>query len=360
MGLLSDLKILDFSTLLPGPFATMLLGDLGADVLHIKKPSRQKSLSVESYLNRSKKIMELDLKDPAAIQTIHELVKDYDIILEQFRPGVMNRLGLGYEQLKKINPRIIYCSLTGFGQTGPYRNRPGHDINYVSLAGLASYSGSEEEGPANVGTQIADIAGGSMHTAVGILAAYIYRQKTGEGQALDISMTDCTLPMNALAIAPFLVDGEKAEPEKMLLNGGTFYGYYKTKDGRYFSVGSLEPKFRELLCEGIGKPELVSLSMSQRPEDVALFKKTLQDTFATRTFDEWTVTFSELEACAEPVLTLEEVVNHPQMKAREMFVDVGDAMNQVQKQVACPIKSSVFTPEYRLPQVLSTTTADSL
>ncbi|ALS77619.1 carnitine dehydratase [Planococcus kocurii] len=347
MGLLNNLKILDFSTLLPGPFATLMLADLGAEVLHVQRPTEEKLTSMENYLNRSKKSIALNLKDETSIEKLKELVKEYDIVLEQFRPGVMDRLGLGYEQLKKINPRVIYCSLTGFGQTGPYRDRPGHDINYVSIAGLASYSGTERDGPANVGTQIADIAGGSLHAAIGILSAFIYRERTGEGQSLDISMTDCSMSLNAIAAAPYLVDGEKPAPEKMLLNGGTFYGYFKTKDDRYVSVGSLEPKFRILLCEGLGRTDLIELSMSQKPNDIADFKQAVKESFLNKTFKEWNEIFGEIEACVEPVLTLEEVMHHPHSMEREMFVDVPDLQNGFQKQIACPIKSSVFTPEYK-------------
>lgn len=347
MSLLSNLKILDFSTLLPGPFATLMLADLGAEVLHVQRPTEEKATPIENYLNRSKESITLNLKDEKSVQKIKALVKEYDIVLEQFRPGVMDRLGLGYEQLKEVNPKIIYCSLTGFGQTGPYRDRPGHDINYVSLAGLASYSGTELGGPANVGTQIADIAGGSLHSVIAILSAFIYRERTGQGQSLDISMTDCSMALNALAAPEYLMNNEKPEPEKMLLNGGTFYGYFETKDGRYFSVGSLEPKFRSLLCEGIDRLDLIDLAMSQDSQDALQFKKSVKEAFLSKTFNEWKEVFDEVEACVEPVLTLEEVINHPHTIEREMFVDVPDLKNGTQKQLACPIKSSIFTPEYK-------------
>src|SRR5699024_8991668 len=223
----------------------------------------EKATARDNYLNRSKRSITVDLKKKEAVEQMKELVKEYDIVLEQFRPGVMQRLGLGYKELKEINPSLIYCSLTGFGQTGPYRDRPGHDINYISMAGLSSYSGTKENGPANNATQIADIAGGSLHAAVAILSAVVYRNRTGVGQELDISMTDCAFTMNAIAASGYLVEGTNPEPEKLRLNGGIFYGFYETKDGRYFSVGSLEPKFRKLLCKGIGREDLYELSMSE-------------------------------------------------------------------------------------------------
>lgn len=347
MTLLSNLKVLDFSTLLPGPFATLLLADLGADVIRVERPSGVEAWAMDPYLNRSKQSITLDLKKQESIEAVKKLVEEYDIILEQFRPGVMERLGLGYETLKQINPRLIYCSITGFGQTGPYKNRPGHDINYVSMAGLSSYSGTKKEGPAKNGTQIADIAGGSMHAVAGILAAALYREQTGEGQYIDISMTDCSFTLNALSAPTYLNDGIDLEPEDMLLNGGTFYDFYETKDGRYVSVGSLEPVFRKRLCEGIERPELFEMSMSQEPEQIREFKAIVREAFLTKTFAEWHDIFTEIEACVEPVLTFAEACEHPHMKARGMLVDVPNVHGGNERQIACPIKFSSFTPNYK-------------
>lgn len=347
MALLKGLKVLDFSALLPGPFATLMLADLGAEVVHVQRPTESEAWIVDNYLNRSKKSLTADLKQPESIELMKELVKEYDIVLEQFRPGVMDRLGLGYEDLKKVNPSIIYCSLTGYGQTGPYRDRPGHDINYISMAGLAGYSGTKTEGPAQNSTQIADIAGGSLHSVIGILSAVIYRQRTGEGQYLDISMTDCALTLNALTAPSYLVNGENPKPEETMLNGGTFYGFYETKDGKHFSVGSLEPQFRKLLCEAIDREGLYQLSLSQKPDDVVQFKNKLKEAFTSKTFAEWNEIFTEVEACVEPVLSMEETFNHPNTIKREMIVDVPKLDGGTQKQIANPIKSSVFTPVYQ-------------
>jgi alpha-methylacyl-CoA racemase len=347
MTLLSNLKILDFSTLLPGPFATLLMADLGAEILHIQRPTNQEATIVDNYLNRSKQTVSLDLKQEQSIKIVKELVKTYDIVLEQFRPGVMERLGLGYEELKKENPRLIYCSLTGFGQTGPYKARPGHDINYISIAGLSSYSGTKNGGPANNATQIADIAGGSLHSVIAILTAVIYRQQTGEGQYIDISMTDCSFAMNALFAPQYLVNGENPEAEELLLNGGTFYGYYETKDGRYFSVGSLEPHFRKALCKAIDREDLIDVSFSDKEEDIKVFKEAVRESFLTKTFNEWQQIFSEQEACVEPVLTFAEACEHPQIISRGMVVEVPTKDGGTQPQIACPIKTSVLTPVYK-------------
>lgn len=288
--LLKGLKVLDFSTLLPGPFATMMLADLGAEVVHVTKPVEDgKEWGPDEYLQRSKKSLAVDLKSPEVVASIRELLKEqeYDIVVEQFRPGVMARLGLDYDSLKAINSGLIYCSITGYGQTGPYSERGGHDINYVALAGLQGYSGTKESGPANIGFQVADLAGGSMHAVIGILSAVIYREKTGIGQHLDISMTDCALTLNALFAHDHLAEGKPLAREELILNGGSFYGYYETLDGRYLSVGSLEPKFRQQLCEAIGSPDLLRLAMSSNPADLAMLKEQLGSTFLQKTLEEW-------------------------------------------------------------------------
>lgn len=344
--LLQGLKVLDFSTMLPGPFATMMLADLGAEVVHVTKPEEGRAWIVDDYLQRSKKSVAADLKDPATIDSLKALVKDYDIVVEQFRPGVMDRLGLGYEQLKAINPGVIYCSITGYGQTGPYKERGGHDINYVAMAGIQGYSGTASGGPAPLGIQVADVAGGSLHAVIGILSAVIYRQQSGEGQHLDISMTDCALTLNALSAPEYLAQGKPLERERLMLNGGSFYGHYETKDGRHLSVGSLEPKFRQQLCTAIGREDLLRLAMSFKPEDDQELKVQLQQVFKERTFKDWQSIFSQVDACVEPVLTFEETVEHPLFAARGMYVEVTKPDGTIQKQLACPIKSNVFKPVY--------------
>ena len=358
--LLHGLKVLDFSTLLPGPFATMMLADLGAEIVHVTKPSNGQKWIVDDYLQRSKKSIAVDLKDADVIARLKELVKEYDIVVEQFRPGVMDRLGLGYEQLKELNPGIIYCSITGYGQTGPLKDKAGHDINYVSLTGIQGYSGTQADGPATLGIQVADIAGGSLHSVIGILSAVIYRTRTGEGQHLDISMTDCALSMNALSAPQYLAQGKKLEREKLMLNGGTFYGYYETSDGRYMSVGSLEPKFRQALCTAIGREDLLPLVMSFKPQDDYAFKQQLQQVFKEKTYEEWSAIFAKVDACVEPVLSFEETVSYPLFVEREMFVDVKQPDGTVQKQMACPIKSNVFKPRYEAVGVTAGTHNEEL
>ena len=354
-GPLASLKVLDFSTLLPGPFASLLLADMGAEVLRIESPTRMDLLRVlpphdqgtsasHAYLNRNKRSLALDLKQPQALEVVKQLLQDHDILLEQFRPGVMERLGLGYEALKAINPRLIYVSITGYGQTGPYKDRAGHDINYLALAGLASYTGREDSGPLPLGIQAADIAGGSLHGVIGLLAAVIARQHTGQGQHLDVSMTDCAFSLNALAGAGYLACGVEPGREEQMLNGGSFYDYYRSRDGRWMSVGSLEPNFMQQLCAALGRPELAAQGLSPRPEQQQALKQALQVEFEKRDFSELCELFGVIDACVEPVLNLSEAVAHPQLQARQLVTQVPRADGTTQAQIACPLKFSGGLP----------------
>ena len=360
MTILKGLKILDFSSMLPGSFTTMLFADYGADIIHIESSRRvdlmrimppynnERESYIHQHLNRSKKSLTLNLKKPEAVEIIKSLIQDYDIVLEGFRPGVMKRLGLDYESLKLINPKIIYCSITGYGQTGPYQQRPGHDNNYLSISGILDYSRLKGKKPVAMGVQIADIAGGTLHAAVGVLAAALHREKTGEGKYIDISMTDATFTMNALYGSAFLAGGQLPQPEEHILNGGTFYDYYKTKDGRYYSVGSLEPHFRKLLCEALDIPELIQSTFNDSPYTQKRFKEAVTDAFLSKTFNEWLEIFNEdFQGCVEPVLTFEEACNHPQLVSRNMIVDVPDPDGVMQKQIGTAIKFSEADPVYK-------------
>ena len=350
-GPLSQLKVLDFTTLLPGPYATMMLADMGADVLRVEAPDRMDLTRVmpphdagvstaHAYLNRGKRSLGLDLKKPESIGVVRELVAEYDVVIEQFRPGVMDRLGIGYEALRAINPQLIYCAITGYGQTGPYRNRAGHDINYLALAGVSSHSGRRGEGPPPLGIQVADVAGGSHHAVMGILAAVIHRQQTGEGQFVDVSMTDAAFALNGMAGAACLAGGEEPAPETSLLNGGTFYDYYETADGRWLSVGSLETQFCQRLCELLGIPGLKSYGLSQNPEHQKELKQAISAAIGKRTLHEWEEAFAAEDACVEPVLTIHEAAEHPQLRAREMVIEVPRDNAPPQRQAGHPIKFS--------------------
>ncbi|MBT6593498.1 MAG: CoA transferase [Porticoccaceae bacterium] len=357
MRALENLKILDFTTLVPGPFATMMLADMGAEVLRIESPTRPDLLrnmppfadgqsTAHGTLNRNKRSIALDLKNPEAVAIAKRLVEDYDIVIEQFRPGVMQRLGLGYEQLHEINPKLIYCSVTGYGQTGPYRNRAGHDNNYLSISGLNGYSGRGGDRTPIMGMPVADIAGGSLHAVIGILAAVNQRHISGEGQQIDISMTDAMFSLNALFGSTYLSAGVEPTSGSMSLNGGSFYDYYQTSDNRYLSIGSLEPQFFQVLCQTLGDDELLTLANQQDSETQKALRTKLDTIIATKTLAQWREIFKDREACVEPVLTFAEACEYQDSAQREMIVDVKTPNGGSQRQVGSALKLSKSAPEY--------------
>ena len=362
MGALQGLKILDFSTLLPGPYATLMLADLGAEVLKISSRGRA-DLALEyppycpgtdlsanqAWLNRNKKTMFLNLKTPKACEIVKKLVLEYDIVMEQNRPGVMDRLGLGYEDLKAVNPAVIYCSLTGYGQTGPLRLRAGHDINYLARSGNMAHAGRRETGPVLTKIQIADLAVGSLNSVVGILAAVQHRNRTGQGQFVDIAMLDGLIPFHSMDGAGFLVNGVEPVREGGRLNGGSLYDFYETADGGYLSVGSLEPKFWAAFCQAIGCPELIP--GGPEPENLEEVKDKVRTILKSKTLEQWTALFQQTDACVEPVLSVEQALNHdPQIQAREMVVEVPlpapYGPGRTVRQLGSPIKLSQCPAEY--------------
>lgn len=350
---LSGLKVLDFSTLLPGPFASLYLADMGAEVIHIESASRPDLIRLfppyangqatsHSYLNRNKQSITLDLKSPESIQLIHDKIAEFDIVLEQFRPGVMQRLGLDYASLAKINPRLIYCSITGYGQTGDYQQRAGHDINYLALSGIAGHSGRQAGGPPPLGIQVADVAGGSLHALVAILSAVIERQRSGLGQYIDISMTDCAATLNNMTASAVLAAQVPQYAEQSYLNGGTYYDYYETADGRYLSVGSLEPQFMQGLAQILNLPILLEKGASLDPQERLQVKHAIQDKIKTQSFATWQQVFAQYDVCVEPVFTLDEALHSPLAQQRGWTVEVPIQQNaeKTETQLACPIKFS--------------------
>jgi alpha-methylacyl-CoA racemase len=354
-GPLQGIKVLDFSSLLPGPYASMMLADMGADVLRVQSPhhldmlgtiapfmalnNAEQGLSY-AYLtiNRNKRSMILDLKKPAAVKVIKQLVAQYDIVLEQFRPTVMKKLGLDYQTLKAINPQLIYCSITGYGQTGPHQDKAGHDINYLALSGLASYSGTATTGPVLSGTQLADIAGGSHQAVISILAAVLARHNSGVGQHLDVSMTDAAFALNGMFAAGALGSGEDPQLGGTVLNGGSFYGYYRTKDNRYLAVGGLESKFISGFFALMEQPQW--LELLKRGEHQQL-KQQIAQTIAQQDLSDWQQKFADNDVCVEPVLTVTQAAASPLMQHRQMVVGTKvstAAGEQTVKQVAPVVK----------------------
>ncbi|MCP4424395.1 MAG: CoA transferase [Chloroflexi bacterium] len=355
---LSSLKILDFTTLLPGPFATMMLADLGADVARVEAPHRPDMTRLwppfdgdisawHGVLNRNKRSIGLNLKQPGATEVVKRLVETYDIVIEQFRPGVMERLGVGYEALRTVNPGLIYCAITGYGQTGPLKGRAGHDNNYLALSGMMSHSGRQGAGPPPLGMQIADFGGGGLGAMAGILTAVIHRSQTGEGQIVDISMFDMVVAWQAHVVSHYLVGDEIPERESWALNGGWFYDYYKTKDGRYLSVGSLEPKFWAGFCRAIGRPDLIERGMTLDLAAQRQVKAEIRAELAKKRLDEWTAVFSPLDVCVEPVQTIPEMVEHPQTQERGLIVTVPKPDGTGQRQIGSPFKFSEGQAEYK-------------
>lgn len=357
-GPLKGLKILDFTTLLPGPYATMVLADLGGEVLRIVSGSRPDltafmppflpgtNLSAAmACLGRGKRCITLNLKDPRAVAIVRQLVTEYDILIEQFRPGVMAKFGLDYETLKAANPELIYGSLTGYGQTGPLSNRAGHDINYLARSGLMSYTGRKETGPVLSGMQIADVASGSNNTVIGILAAVVHRQQGGGGQHVDVSMTDGVVAFNAFAGVAYLTDGTEIGYETGFLNGGSLYDFYETKEGKFLSFGGLEPQFFAAFCETIGRPDLIAGGVA--PADLPRVKEEVRAILKTKTSREWLSLFAEVDACVEPVLSLGEALADPLVAARDMVVEVDLPDGGKARQLGHPIRYSATPPEYR-------------
>lgn len=358
--LLEGLKILDFTYLLPGPLATMTLADLGADVLKVESPTKidlvryvppfldsEGAIScVHAHLNRGKRSLALDLKHPASLDIIMRLIRDqgFDIIVEQFRPGVMERLGLSYESLARVKSDIIYCSLTGYGQTGPLKNRAGHDINYLSLAGIMGYSGTKAGGPALMGVPVADIAG-AHNTVTGILAAVIKRLSTGGGQHIDVAMTDSIFAYHALAGTRVLAGDAEPDYETDVLAGGSLYGFYATADGKYLSFGGLEEQFSRAFFEAIGLSDLIPGGVMQFP-GIEEARARIQAVIRSQPLAYWVEKFKDRDACAEPVLSFSEAASSDHARFRGLTVDVPGPDGKTIRQIASPIKFSKDSARY--------------
>ena len=335
---LSGLKVLDLSRLLPGPYATLVLADLGAtvdkvedpqggDYLRQMAPLRDDESALFYGLNRNKRSLTLDLKAPEAREAFKRLVRGYDVLVESFRPGVMDKLGLGWSVLHAENPRLIYCAISGYGQTGPDRLKAGHDLNYAARAGVLGYGGEADGAPAFPGVQLGDIGGGSLFALVGILAALHERERTGQGRFVDVSMTDGATAFLHMHLAARLFMGEQGQPLRRgreTLNGGyACYGLYRTSDGRYLSVGALEPKFLAGVCQVLGRPDLLA-DAYDTGEAGARVKAEFTRIIAEHPLAYWTERFAGADVCVEPVLEGDEVLADPQLRARNLFVESED------------------------------------
>lgn len=340
---LQGLKVLDLSRLLPGPYATLVLGDLGAqvdkvedpeggDYLRQMPPMRDGESALFYALNRNKRSIALDLRSPEGVAALRRLVRGYDVLVESFRPGVMERLGLSYAALSEENPRLVYCAISGYGQTGPDRLRAGHDLNYIARAGALGYGGSADGAPAVPGVQLADIGGGSLFGLVGVLAALYERERTGRGRFVDVSMTEGAMAFLHMHLGARLMMGEEGSPLRRgveTLNGGyACYGVYRTADDRYLAVGSLEPKFFSGVCEALGRPDLVAQGYDTGA-DGQRAKEAIARIIGERPLTHWVELFRARDLCVEPVLEGDEVLADPQLVARGMFVRAHDPQRGV-------------------------------
>ena len=332
---LAGITVLDFTRLLPGPFCTQLLCNLGAEVIKIEDPklgdymrSVPPIVHDVSYpflmVNRGKRSLSVDLKTPEGQEIVHKLARGSDVVVEQFRPGVMARLRVAYDDLAMMNPRLVYCSFSGYGQTGPYKDLPGHDINFQALAGILGVTtGREDKAPAIPGVPIADLASG-FNAALAILAALRVRDRTGRGEFIDVSIYDTAVTLMVLGLARFLATGEEPVAGETLLTGSfPFYSLYETKDGRWLSVATVEPKFWSRMCELIGAPDLAEKQFKDGAERFQV-AQALADKFRGRTLAEWEAMVAKENLPITGVKRVSEVVRDPHVKARGLLpvVDV--------------------------------------
>ena len=335
-GALAGVKVLDLSRLLPGPYCSMILADHGAEVLAIED---RRFLADDMYfkdLYRNKRHLSLNLKAEEGREIFFRMVRDADVIIEGFRPGVVARLGVDYEKVRKINPRIIYCSITGYGQTGPLRDRAGHDVNYLSAAGILDLIGEKGQPPAIPGVQIADIAG-AMNGVIGILLALFAREKSGLGQYIDISMTDSLLGFMTLPVLfRRLSDQRFGRSETLLSHRYACYNTYETKDKRYLAIGAVERRFWQNLCEHLKVPEFIELQYDEirRSEVTAR----LRQIFKEKSLARWDEELSRIEVCHSIIQDIDEMLNNPLFLEREMVVEQRQEDGQVGKTLGIPVK----------------------
>ena len=353
MSALDGVKVLDLTRLLPGGFCSLLLADFGADVLKVEDTGMgdyvrwappfhegaEESANSALFLalNRNKRSIRINLKEERGREVLLRLVKEYDVVLESFRPGVLDRLGVGYERLREENPRVIYCAITGYGQDGPYRDRSGHDMNYLGLIGLLGLTGEKDGPPIQSAGQIADLGGGALMAAFGVLAALHERERSGEGQLVDVSMADGALSWLAMVAARYFADGEVPRRGELDLAGRfVCYRPYACKDG-WVTLGALEPKFFKAWCEGVGREDLIERQFESPGSEA---HAEIERIFLERTREEWSEFASQYDCCLEPVLDLDEALDSELVRAREMVVELDQPGTAGVKQLGVPVKLS--------------------
>jgi alpha-methylacyl-CoA racemase len=330
---LSGIRILDLSRLLPGAYASQMMADFGADVIKVEEPGSgdygrfmppHGAGGMSLYylaINRNKRSITVNLKSAEGREIFLRMVRMADVVLESFRPGVLERLGLGYEQLKEVNPGLIYCAISGYGQDGPYRLRVGHDLNYAGYAGLLHYNRGSHGEPAMPATQFGDLAGGSFMAAIGILTALVGRHETGEGRAIDVSMTEGVMALLPLFAGAYLNTGEAPQPGRSALDGGLpCYNIYETSDGRHVTLAALEYKFWHTFCTHIGHLELLPFHTPAGPGEREQAIDVLRAIFKTKTRDQWMIELADIDTCVGPVYSIDEALNDSHAQARGVSV----------------------------------------
>jgi alpha-methylacyl-CoA racemase len=352
-GPLAGVRVLDLSRLLPGGFCSLLLADFGAQVLkvedtgigdyvrwaapHYDGAEESAGSALFLALNRGKRSIRLNLKEAGGREVLLRLARDHDVLLESFRPGVLDRLGVGYERLREENPGLVYCAITGYGQAGPLAGRSGHDINYLALIGLLALTGERQGPPVQAAGQIADVGGGSLMAAFGILAALRERDRSGEGQLVDVSMTDGALSWLAMVAARYLCDGEVPERGDLELAGRIVcYRPYACIDG-WVALGALEPKFWQAWCAGVGREDLAERQFEPPGSET---HADVERIFLERTRAEWAEFAAEHDCCLEPVLGLDEALESELVRGREMVVEVEQPGAGAVRQLGVPVKMS--------------------
>ncbi len=347
-GALNGITVIDLSRLLPGPYCSMILADHGARVISIEDKRFLADGLFMDIVNRNKKHMTLNLKTAEGKQIFFKLIEKADIVLEGFRPGVVNRLGVDYESVKKVNPRIIYCSISGFGQTGPYRDRVGHDVNYLSIGGVLDLIGETDRPPAIPGIQIADIAGGGMNAAIGIMLALFAREKSGQGQYVDISMTDGMVGfLPASMFFSRLTGSEPVRSDNLLSHRYACYNTYETADGKYLSIGAVEKRFWQKLCKILEIQDYADLQYDDRHRTEII--DCLRRTFRQKTLAEWEGVLGGSDVCWAPIQSLGDVLKDPLFQAREMVVEFETRSGQKSKTLGVPVKMSDTPGSIRTP-----------
>ena len=347
---LSGVRILDLTRLLPGPYCTHLLADLGAEVIKIEEPFKgdgarqlEEYPGVSSYflqLNRNKKSIAINLKSDRCRNIFLDLARHSDVIVEGFRPGVAARLGIDYEAAKAVNPAIVYCSISGYGQDGPRRDCVGHDINYLSYGGVLGITGLKGSLPVLPGVQIADIGGGALMAVAGILVALLECKKSGLGQFVDISMMDGIVSWLSMHGAKYLLSGDLSEPGAGMLNGAfACYNLYQIKDGSYISLGALEEHFWARVCTIIGHPEYIPCQFDKGIIQEGILQ-TFRDYFKEKTKEEVEALLGSDDTCFGVVKNLAEVFEDPQVKSRNMVLEAEIPGYGTVRQIGCPIKLS--------------------